>query len=172
MDDLSVWTTYIELGETAFNHGQYQIAETMLRAALKETPRSQKGVGTLGAMLENLAEIFCKQERYAKAERLYKRAIAVQEKECGKNCAAAVRLLYKMAILYAMQKRHSLSERWLRKAMEAGRESRDIDNAQQAQLVLKLVQLWHAQGQQELALRAYQDVLSMRINMKPDATDR
>lgn len=169
MDEVSVWKTYIELGETAYHHGQYQIAETMLRAALKESPRTTRDTRSLAAVLENLAEVFFKQERYPKAERLYKRAMAVHEKEAGKNCAGVLRLLYKMANLYAVQRKHSLAERWFRKALDAGPLCQGMDEVQQAQHILRLVQLWHAQGQQELALMAYQEVLALRLNMKPGA---
>ena len=58
-----IWNTYVELSTTAFQNGHYDVAETMLRAAYRQAPKDVDGGFTrMAIVLENLAEVFVKQE--------------------------------------------------------------------------------------------------------------
>ncbi|HEY9787288.1 MAG TPA: tetratricopeptide repeat protein [Candidatus Obscuribacterales bacterium] len=167
MDTNAIWKTYIELGEKAYRHGQYDIAESMLRAAIKEGPKLRKEPIPLAPVLENLAEIFCQQKRYIKSERQYKRTLELYMREGKEDNPNVCRILYKVAHLHLIQKKLSLAELWYERALEAGKRCKDLDPQQHAQWILKLVKLWHEFGLHDMAFKAYQEVLMLRLDMNP-----
>ncbi len=167
MDTNMIWNTYIDMGEKAFQHGQYDIAESMLRAAIKEAPALKAGPIPLPQVLENLAEIFCKQGRYLKCERQFKRTLSLYMREGAENNPNVCRVLYKMARLYLLQEKFSLAELWYARALESGKSCDLLDPDTHGKWILELVRLWHNLGQADLAMKAYQEVLMLRIDMSP-----
>src|SRR5262245_59984914 len=127
MDTNAIWNTYIELGEKAYHHGQYDVAESMLRAAIKEAPKLRKEKIPLATVLENLAEVFCQQKRYSKCERQFKRTLSLYLRENKNENPDVCRILYKMAYLYLLQKKFSLTDLWFRRALNATKRCGAID---------------------------------------------
>ncbi len=169
MDTNLIWNTYIEMGEKAFKHGQYDVAESMLRAAIKEAPTLKKGPIPLPQVLENLAEIFCKQKRYLKCERQFKRTLSLYMRDGAENNPDVCRILYKMARLYLLQGKYSLADLWFARGLESGRNCTLLDQDTHAKWILELVRLWHSAGETNTAMKAYQEVLMLRIDMNPQA---
>lgn len=169
MDTNLIWNTYIEMGEKAFRHGQYEVAESMLRAAIKEAPALKKGPIPLPQVLENLAEIFCKQERYLKCERQFKRTLSLYMKDGADNNPNVCRILYKMARLYLLQGKYSLADLWYARALESSKNCTLLDPDTHGKWILELVRLWHDAGETNSAMKAYQEVLMLRIDMNPQA---
>ncbi len=167
MDTNLIWNTYIEMGEKAFQHGQYEVAESMLRAAIKEAPTLRKGPIPLPQVLENLAEVFCMQQRYLKCERQFKRTLSLYMKDGTENNPNVCRILYKMARLYLLQGKFSLAELWYARALESSKSCNSLDTDMHGKWILELVRLWHSAGETESAMKAYQEVLMMRIDMSP-----
>lgn len=167
MDTNVIWDTYIQMGEKAFRHGQYEVAETMLRAAIKEAPALRKEQIPLPQLLENLAEIFCKQERFLKCERQFKRTLALYMREGADNNPNVCRVLYKMARLYLIQGKFSLGELWYTRALESSKKCDALDPDMHGKWILELVKLWHNAGETTAAMNAYQEVLMLRIDMTP-----
>lgn len=167
MDTNAIWNTYIELGEKAYHHGQYDVAESMLRAAIKEAPKLRKERIPLATVLENLAEVFCQQKRYAKCERQFKRTLDLYIREGKEDNPSVCRVLYKIAHLYLLQEKFSLADLWYERALETSKNCSSLDPQQHAQWILKMVKLWHEYGMHDVALKAYQEVLMQRLDMTP-----
>ncbi len=67
----------------AYQQGRYLEAEKALQAALDEAERFGPQDLRLAASLNNLAELYRAQGKYAEAEPLHKRALAIGEKALG-----------------------------------------------------------------------------------------
>lgn len=163
-----IWNTYVELSTTAFQNGHYDIAETMLRAAYRQAPKDVDGGFTrMALVLENLAEVFVKQERYGKAERVYRRALGMQERARQRGARSAARICFKLAHLCLLSDRVSMFDKWYQKGKDICRVSTDITHEEQATHMLKLVQYLHKENKREMAWDIYKEVLAMRQDMQP-----
>jgi tetratricopeptide (TPR) repeat protein len=163
-----IWNTYVELSTTAFENGHYDVAETMLRAAYRQAPRDADGGHTrMAIVLENLAEVFVKQQRYGKAERVYRRALGMNDRARGRGTRNAARVCFKLAHLCLLSERMSMFDKWYQKAMEICKVSTDIPLEEQATHMLKLVQYLHKHNNRELGWTIYKQLLSMRQDMQP-----
>ncbi len=163
-----IWNTYVELSTTAFENGHYDVAETMLRAAYRQAPRDVDGSYTrMAIVLENLAEVFIKQERYGKAERVYRRALGMNERARVRGARHAARICFKLALLCLLSDRLSMFDKWYQKAMDICKVAVDIPQEEQATHMLKLVQFLHKEKKHELGWSIYKEVLAMRQDMQP-----
>jgi len=163
-----IWNTYVELSTTAFQNGHYDVAETMLRAAYRQAPKDADGSFTrMAIVLENLAEVFVKQERYGKAERVYRRALGMQERARQRGARNAARICFKLAFLCLLNDRISMFEKWYEKAMDICKVTPDIPLEEQATHMLKLVQYLHKENKHEMGWAIYKEVLAMRQDMQP-----
>ncbi len=79
----SAWEKFNAAGLEALNEGRLSKAEKKFLAALKKA----EGFGTqdprLATSLNNLAELYREQGKYAEAEPLHQRALAIREKALG-----------------------------------------------------------------------------------------
>lgn len=163
-----IWNTYVELSTTAFQNGHYDIAETMLRAAYRQAPKDvDGGFSRMALVLENLAEVFVKQERYGKAERVYRRALGMHERARQRGARNAARICFKLAYLCLLSDRISMFDKWYQKAKDICRASADITHEEQATQMLKLVQYLHKENKREMGWEIYKEVLALRQDMQP-----
>jgi len=77
------WERHNAAGLTSFEQGNYAEAEEHWKAALKEAENFGPQDPRLATSLNNLAEIYRAQGRYAEAEPLYQQALAIDEKALG-----------------------------------------------------------------------------------------
>ena len=78
-----LWETYMAAATKAYQQGNYPEAEKQLGAALKEAEGLGPQDPRLATSLNNLAVLYIIQGKYAEAEPLYKRALAIFEKALG-----------------------------------------------------------------------------------------
>ena len=81
--DEYLWKKYNQAGIAAYRQGNYTEAVKQLEAALKEAEQFGERDPRLGSSLNNLAELYRAQGRYAEAHPLYKRSLAILEKAFG-----------------------------------------------------------------------------------------
>ena len=77
------WQRSNEAGVEAYQQGHYAEAEKYYLAALKEAETFGPEDPRLPTRLNNLAELYRTQGKYAEAEPLYQRALAIWEKALG-----------------------------------------------------------------------------------------
>ncbi len=173
MEFAGIFNTYVELSTTAFESGHFDVAETMLRAAYRQAPKDvDKGFTRMAIVLENLAEVFVKQKRYGKAERVYRRALGMNERSRQRGARSAARISFKLAHLCLVTDRFGMFDKWYQKGMDICRAIPDMSIGEQATHMLKLVQCLHNDKQHELAWSIYKEVLAMRQDMHPEAFAR
>ena len=77
------WQSHMDAGDQAYQQGNYTEAEKQLVAAVKEAEGLGPQDPRLATSLNNLGLVYDAQGRYAEAEPLYKRSLAIWEKALG-----------------------------------------------------------------------------------------
>jgi tetratricopeptide (TPR) repeat protein len=97
--DDELWQLYMRGGISAFQQGDYIEAERRWTSALREAETFGPGDPRIAASLTNLAVSYSDQGRYAEAEPLYKRSLAIYEKALGSEHLGVVNGLENYAAL-------------------------------------------------------------------------
>ena len=79
----TAWQKYMKAGEEAYERGRYAEAEKLFLAALREAEKSGRQDPRLAASLNNLAEVYRAQGKYAEVGALLQRSLAIAEKALG-----------------------------------------------------------------------------------------
>jgi tetratricopeptide (TPR) repeat protein len=93
---------------------------------------------TVATSLNRLARLYYKQEQYALAEPLYKRALAINEKAFGPESPDVAANLNNLAYLYDKQGQYALSEPLFKRAMAIYEKSYGPDSPELAQILKNL----------------------------------
>jgi tetratricopeptide (TPR) repeat protein len=102
----------------------------------------------LGTSLNNLAMIYVKLGRYAEAEPLLKRALAIQEKALGPDHPDVAESLNNLATLYAEQGRYAEAEQFYRRALAIREEALGPDHPKVGASLNNLAMIYESQGRQ------------------------
>lgn len=141
-----IWTTYIEIGCKAFESGRYDTAERMLRAAVKEVPKEMSSPSAVARIAENLGDVFLKQNRLPKAEKVFKRALQKYAQVYGKLNRHCARINYKLTALYAQQGRIELANSWNRRSFLYAQSVRNLTDCEHRQCVVGIMQSFNMVG--------------------------
>ena len=106
----SLWKTYIAAGTKAYQEGNYPEAEKQWGAVLNEAEGFGLEDPRRAASLNNLAELYKAQGKYAESEPLYKRALAIWEKALGPGHPGLATSLNNLADLYRLQGKYTKAE--------------------------------------------------------------
>jgi len=113
----SRWGTYIEAGKNSAEQGRYAESEGSWRAALKEAKKYGPEDWRMPRTLNNLALLYTKQHKYAEAAPLYRRALAISEKEKGPDHPDTAQILNNLGGLYCDQAKYVEGERLIEQAL-------------------------------------------------------
>ena len=100
------WQNYMDTGVKAYQQGNYPEAEKQFTAAVKEAEGFEPQDPRLATSLNNLAALYRTKGRYAEAEPLYKRALAIAEKALGPDHPLVATILGNLERLYYDEDRH------------------------------------------------------------------
>lgn len=113
-------TTLNDLGTCCMHQDKLAEAETFLTQSL--SMREVLADGKLALSLSNLAALYQMQGRYAKAERLYQQALAIQEQFPGPHKLDLARTLTNLGELYRKAKKYKKAEQRLVQAINIYQE--------------------------------------------------
>ena len=113
----AVWHAFMQDGTAAHGRGDYAAATKQFELALKEAEAFGAEDARLATSLNNLAELYAIQRRYADAEPLYKRSVAIREKALGADHPALAIGLNNLAGLYRLQGRSAEAEPLYKRAL-------------------------------------------------------
>jgi len=111
------WKKHMDAAEEAYRQGHYGDAEKSIKAALKEAERFGPQDLRLGTTLNNLAELYRDQGKYAEAEPLYKRSLVIVVKVLGPEHQYAATNLNNLALLYQDQGKYVEAERLYKRSL-------------------------------------------------------
>jgi tetratricopeptide (TPR) repeat protein len=101
------WDTLTRAGLAAREAGRYADAETLLKTALDLADASPRRGRRLVESLGNLASVYLALHRYAEAEPLIRRALAVEERRAGSGHPAVAAVLADYLVLLRRLGRHA-----------------------------------------------------------------
>ncbi len=159
------WNAFISSGASAFADGHYDRAEAMLRAAVKKIPEKVDSSNFLSVIAENLGEIFTKQFRYSKAERVYKRALLSYRNEFGVRDKNSVRIIYKLAALYVLQRRPHLASVWYKKGFALASATSNLAVDKHLEYMMIYITALHKMNYEEQAISAFEQKMLLEIEM-------
>lgn len=113
----TLWEKYNDAGKNAFQQGRYAETEKQFKAALKEAEQFGSEDPRLAATLNNLADVYRAQGKYALAEPLYQRALAIFEKAPGPEDSIVAVSLNRLAGLYHAQGKYTQAEPLYQRAL-------------------------------------------------------
>ena len=99
------WKAHMATGANAYREGRYSEAVESFQGAVKEAEAFGPHDPRLATSLNNLALLYQVQGKYAEAEPLYKRSLAIREKALGLEHPDVARSLENYARLLRMTKR-------------------------------------------------------------------
>ena len=110
------WESYITAAQQAYQQADYAEAEKQLEAALTEAEAFGADDVHLATSLNNLAELYRTQGKYAEAEPLNKRSLAIDERALGPEHPAVATSLNNLALIYDAQGRYGEAESLYKRA--------------------------------------------------------
>jgi len=111
-----LYETYSDGGKRAFERGNITESEKLLKTALKEA-ENLNDLELIADGSVNLGKVYQHQKKYDEAEKLYLRAIEIQEQLDGKDNLSVAYSLNNLGLLYSEQKKYDKSEETLRRAL-------------------------------------------------------
>jgi tetratricopeptide (TPR) repeat protein len=106
----SLWQMYTDSGKAYFQMRQYKESENMLGSALQVAEQFGPGDQRLTLSLNNLARLRQAQKRFAEAEELYNRALAIVESEHGRQHPDSAVCLSNLAGLLQFEQKYPEAE--------------------------------------------------------------
>ncbi len=106
----AAWDRYMDAAGQAYEQGDYDEAEKQLLRALKEAENFGEKDLRLATSLGNLGKVYHLQGKYAEAEPLYQRSLAIGEKTLGPEHPQVAMSLNNLAGLYRAQGQHAEAE--------------------------------------------------------------
>ncbi len=97
--DRQLWEKDIVAGMQAYQQGRYAQAEKSWLAALEQAKKFGDENAPLGVSLNNLANLYHAQGKYAEAEPLYRRSLAIRETALGSEHPDVATTLESYAVL-------------------------------------------------------------------------
>ncbi len=113
----NTWEQQIEAGKKAYSRAQYAEAENRFAAALREAEKFGPEDARLATSLNELGLVYSAQDKYAEAEPLFRRALAIREKALGPDHADVARTLNNLAALHRLQNQPAEAEPLIRRAL-------------------------------------------------------
>ena len=104
------WDRYMGTALRAYQERRFTEAEEQLKAALKEAEKFEPSDSRLAESLNALAGLYSAQGKYAEAEPLYKRSLAITEKALGPEYPDVATSLNNLALLYSAQGKYAEAE--------------------------------------------------------------
>ncbi len=143
--------------------GHYKEAEPIAKQMLAIAERDFADKPQIIAVfLNNLANLFCFQDRYAEAEPLYKKALAIQEKALGKEHPDVAANLNILAVLYWNQGRYAEAEPFFKRSLAIREKALGLEHADVAASLNYLALLYVDQGRYTEAEPLYKRALAIR----------
>src|SRR5271166_933336 len=114
-----------------------------------------------GAALSTLAMVYDKQGKYADAEDLFKRALAIYEKARGTSQDVMAETLYNLAVVYSKQGKHADAESLYKRALAIYEKARGVSRSDVVNTLHGLGLVYKDQGKYADAEGLYKRALAI-----------
>ncbi len=156
----------------AYQHGDFRGAAASFATALKEAEAFGESAPRLAVTLNNLAELYRAQGRYAEAEPLHRRSLTIREKALGPDHSDVGQSLNNLALLYEAQGRYADAEPLYRRALSINDRALGPNHPSVGTTLNNLAELYRAQGRYAEAEPLHRRSLTIREKaLGPDHSD-
>ena len=142
----SRWDEYLSNGAKAYEQRRYSEAEQWLQDALREAERFRPNDSRLATTLDDLAEVYRAQGKFAEAAPLYERSMAIREKAVGPEHSDLVGTLNGLADLYRAQGKFAEAEPLYRRALTILEQKHGRGHPEVGASLESLADLYQAEG--------------------------
>ncbi len=142
----ATWEMRIAAATYAFLQGDEVEAETQFRAAIEQAEKFAADDPRRARSLNELAVVYSAQGRYADAEPLYKRALAIWEKALGPESPEVATSLNNVASLYQAQGKYADAEPLFTRSLAIAEKALGPEHPQVAASLNNLALLYKHQG--------------------------
>ena len=156
----TAWEKYTDAGIKAHQQGQHAEAQKQFAAALKEAEKFEEQDPRLATSLNNLATLYQAQGKYAEAEPLHRRALAIQEKALGPEHPDVANTLNSLAGLYDAQGKYTEAEPLLQRSLAIREKALGPEHQHVATSLGNLAEVYRAQGKYAEAEPLYRRALA------------
>jgi tetratricopeptide (TPR) repeat protein/CHAT domain-containing protein len=156
------WESQNSAGEAAYQRGDYAEAEQHFAAALEIAEEFGADDPRVATSLNNQAVLYQTQGRYADAEPLFRRALAIREKVLGPEHPHVATSLNNLALLYHHQSRYAEAEPLFKRALVIWEKALGPEHPDVATSLNNLALLYHAQGRYAEAEPLWKRALAIR----------
>ncbi len=155
------WEKYMAAADAAYQTGNFAEAEKQFGAALKEAVRFGPKDTRLATSLNNLAFIYKVQGKYADAEPLYERSLAIVEETLGLGHPRLATSLDNLAGLHHEQGNYAEAEPLYKRSMAVREKALGPGHPDVAQSLNNLAELYYEQGRYAEAEPLYKRALAI-----------
>jgi tetratricopeptide (TPR) repeat protein len=113
----NLWEQYVRASKEAYRQGDYDGCEKLLHSALDEAEKGGAEDPRVGMTLHNLAQLAATRGRYAEAEGLYRRALAILENTQGPEHVRVGVTVLGLADLHTLQGKNDEAEAFYQRAL-------------------------------------------------------
>jgi len=156
------WESLMSAGLAAYQQGDYAAAEDHWTAALKIAEGFGAGDPRVATSLNNLGALYQDQGRYAEAEPLHQRSLAIWEKVLGAEHPQVATTLNHLALLNQAQGSYAEAEPLYRRSLAILEKALGPEQPDVAASLNNLALLYHDQGRYGEAEPLYQRSLAIR----------
>ena len=161
------WKKNMSLGERALEEARYDEAEKIFLACVSDAENFGESDERLPLSLNNLAWLYRLQGKYAEAEPLYQRSLAIREKALGPEHPDVAQSLNNLALLYKAQGKHAEAEPLDQRALGIYEKALGPEHPDVATSLNNLAGLYHAQGKHAEAKDMEERAKAIRAKRDP-----
>ena len=158
------WKAHNNAGIAAYQRGDYRTATTHFEVALREAELFGGSDPRLATSLNNMAQLYGAQGRYAEAEPLHRRSLAIREKTLGPDHPDVGTSLNNLAELYRAQGRYAEAEPLFRRDLAIYEKALGPDHPDVGLALNNLAVLYENQGRYAEAEPLYRRSLAIYEN--------
>ena len=136
--------------------------EQLLKLAVQEAEKFGPEDPRLATSLDNLAGMYMSQAKYAEAEPLHQRSLAIREKALGPEHPDVAQSLNNLAMQYHAQGKYAEAEPLYKRSLDISEKSQGPEHPNVATSLDNLAILYHAQGKYAEAEPLHQRSLAIR----------
>lgn len=156
------WRVLNDQGEQEFSRGHYPAAQKLFKEACTLAESFDSEDPRYAISLNNLGNVYFKEDFYPEAERSIKKALAIREDIFGKNGLPVADSMNDLAMVYFAENKTAQAEPLLNKALTIRKASTGVESVEYADSLKAMAAIYNKTGRVDQAMKLLQSALAIR----------